>query len=583
MNNLKEIKKTCDLFMKAYKSYDDFILDWVESKSTIKKTVNAIFAKSNEVKMPPEYWEAQASLYVDGHMLTDPKVIRKMRNAVGAFVPEEVRNALSFWTDNPGFWCFWVIKEALEDDFFIIEDLHTRQTHLMHSPDTTYLQTDKYSRNKHYLCLMLPNGLCLQTIGIPLFNSLSASEMQFFFALFSPGLELGPAINKNFLRLLDLEDISGIPLFVEGNAELKQTWQPFKLKSFSLSDLKGTWESKKLGNLQLFSFMYEDNSYASLPNFSVLETEQNILTVHLVRDNKSGEMALFTSTDASYTLFAALLMRSIPELTLPKKPSVSISLVLAMLLAEGNYPLPWKKFKQILDVQSDHDGRRGFVPELPPGKQQELWALIGEDQKIDIRNILPSTQAEDSTYRAEYQVDPADKGYELFGWPKPPKQIQSLFTSPLNDSAVFEVVEDNASLEMFNTLTNSSYAKEIGNEGLASFITALFVDYFPSSINLELMNSFIWLLLYKGKESLPARSYAIELLKMHSLALTDIYFEGEAFLQDFTKFIRKILCTRGLCSLSSRPKGDEVAKGTYTIRGTGAFYSLVKPAEYRVY
>ena len=162
--------------MKAYESYDDFILDWVESKATIKKTVNAIFAKSNEVKMPQEYWEAQASLYVDGHMLTDPKVIRKMRNAVGAFVPEEVRNALSFWTDNPGFWCFWVIKEALEDDFFIIEDLHTRQTHLMHSPDTTYLQTDKYSRNKHYLCLMLPNGLCLQTIGIPLFNSLSASE-----------------------------------------------------------------------------------------------------------------------------------------------------------------------------------------------------------------------------------------------------------------------------------------------------------------------------------------------------------------------------------------------------------------------
>ncbi|HKM05493.1 MAG TPA: hypothetical protein VJ869_00765 [Sphaerochaeta sp.] len=583
MNNLKEIKKTCDLFMKAYESYDDFILDWVESKATIKKTVNAIFAKSNEVKMPQEYWEAQASLYVDGHMLTDPKVIRKMRNAVGAFVPEEVKNALSFWTDNPGFWCFWVIKETLEDDFFIIEDLHTRQTHLMHSPDSTYLQTDKYSRNKHYLCLMLPNGLCLQTIGIPLFNSLSASEMQFFFSLFSPGLELGPAINKNFLKLLDLQDISDVPLFVEGNSELKQTWQPFKLKSFSLSDLKGTWESKKLGNLQLFSFMYEDTSYASLPNFSVLETEQNILTVYLVRDNKSGEMALFTSTDASYTLFAALLMRSIPELTLPKKPSVSISFSLYRLLTKGNYPLPWKKFKPILVSQGDSEGKEVSMPKMTPERMQELMALIGEDQKIDIRTILPSIETEDSTYLSEYQVNPADKGYELFGWPKPPKQIQSLFISPLNDSEVFEVVEDSASLEMFNTLTNGSYAKEIGDEGLASFITTLFVDNFPRSINLELMNSFIWLLLYKGKESLPARSYAIELLKMHSLALTNIYFEKEEFLQDFTTFIRKILCTRGICSLSRRPTRDEVAKGTYTIRGTGAFYNLVKPAEYRVY
>jgi len=81
----------------------------------------------------------------------------------------------------------------------------------------------------------------------------------------------------------------------------------------------------------------------------------------------------------------------------------------------------------------------------------------------------------------------------------------------------------------------------------------------------------------------PARSYAIELLKMQSYPLTDIYFEREAFLQDFTSFIKRILCTRGFCSLAKRPSSEEVRLGTFTIKGSDAFYSLVRPGEYRIY
>ncbi|MBI9096468.1 MAG: hypothetical protein JEY71_16520, partial [Sphaerochaeta sp.] len=167
MYNLKKTKKTCDFFIKAYHIYDDFIFDWVESNAPIKKTVHAIFSKSTEDDLPKEFWIAQASLYTDAQMITDPKTIKKMSKDVEPYASEDERQALSFWADNPGFWCFYAIKETLKDNFFIIEDLVTGDTHLMHSLDIAYMQTDAVSRNKHYLSLMLPNGSCLQALGLP--------------------------------------------------------------------------------------------------------------------------------------------------------------------------------------------------------------------------------------------------------------------------------------------------------------------------------------------------------------------------------------------------------------------------------
>ena len=583
MYNLKEIKKTCDLFFKAYQSYDDFIPDWLDSKPPLRKTVRAILSKADTVDLPEDFWKAQASLYIDAHMLTDPKSIRKMLKEVEPFASEDTRKALAFWADNPGFWCFYAIKETLGDDFFIIEDLVTGQTHLLHSSDIGYMQTDVAYRNKHYLSLMLFNGSCLQAIGFPKFNSLPASDLQFFLSLFSPGLALSPAINRNFIRLLDLESISSLPVFVEGDVALKQTWQSFRLKDFSIFDLEGTWDSQEKGRLQIYRFVQEAASYASLPNFSVLEAERGILTATLVRDNKSGEMALFTSTDTSYALFALLLNRSYPELDLPEKPSVSISLGLSLLLSEGTYPLPWNKFKGLLDAQDEYDDNPIPVPELTPERLQELLDLSGDDNHIDIRDVLSRPTAQKQAYQDTYQVDPNDKGFEMFDWPVPPQGIQDLFDSTLNDSVVFEVMEDKRSLDLFNTLTNGSYANLIEQDGLASFITSLFADAYPEKVSMFLMNAFLWSLYYKGSSWVPARSYALEILKMKSYPLTPIYFEREAFLQDFTSFIKRILCTRGLCSLAKRPSPEEVRLGTFTIKGSDAFYSLVRPGEYRSY
>ena len=583
MYNLKEIKKACMRFIKAYNSFDEFAYDWTESKPLVRKTINAINSMANEDDLPEIYWETQNSLYIDSQMFTDSKTIKKILKGFGPFITQEGKEVLSFWIDNPAFWCFYAIKETLEDDFFIIEDLVTEEKHLMYSRDITLMQKDNFSRNKHYLSLMLPNGSCLLTTGLPRFNLLSGTDVQFYFSLFSPGLDLGSAINRNFMKLMELDTICSYPIFVDGEIEIKKTWQPFKLTSFDITEIAGTWDSKVLGKQQKFDFVSGDSRMKNLPNGYMLTAGAFSLGATLVRDTKTGAMALTTRSDASYTLFAALLNRTYPQLELPNKPAISISMGLNSLLNDRDFPLlPWNKFSSLLEPQQLSDDTELFKPTIFDDWNQELLDRQYSNKPFDIRNLSLSEEPSGSTRISVSRVDEKDQPFELSGWPKPPREIEALFNKPLDDSPTFDVSEGDASTTLFNALTNGSYAKEIGKEGLAAFITALFVDYFPKDISLYLMNAFFWILYYKGKESIPARSYAIELLKLQPNLITDIYVERETFLQDFTSFIKKVLCTRGICSLSCRPTGEEVTKGTYTIKGTDAFYSLVVPAEYRV-
>ncbi|MBI9096436.1 MAG: hypothetical protein JEY71_16355 [Sphaerochaeta sp.] len=55
--------------------------------------------------------------------------------------------------------------------------------------------------------------------------------------------------------------------------------------------------------------------------------------------------------------------------------------------------------------------------------------------------------------------------------------------------------------------------------------------------------------------------------------------DAEAFIEAFSVFTKKLRCARGICSLKARPTPDEVLQGTYAIKATDAFYSLLRPSE----
>ncbi|MBI9096475.1 MAG: hypothetical protein JEY71_16555 [Sphaerochaeta sp.] len=353
MYNLSEIKKTCSRFSQAYDHLRDAIYTWARSKAPLRRNISWMFMSNYGPDLPEEYSEIQVQLFVASHALTNPKAIKRILRNVGSEASANEKEVLSFWVDNPAFWCFYAIRETLEDEFFIIEDLLTGQTHLFHSHDVAYMQKQALSRNKHYLSLMAANGSCLQPIGFSKYNSLSASDMQFYLSLSAPGLDLTSAINKNFWPIITLDSIRAIPVIVEGDIELKRTWQPFKLETFAIEDLPGTWVLKDRKAQQRFTFATTDAAMRGLPNYKTLKATHTGLKAILVREKSSGAMALITNSDASYSLFSAMLNRSFAELALPEKPSVSISLALTSLLDEGDHPVPWKKYLTILAFQKE--------------------------------------------------------------------------------------------------------------------------------------------------------------------------------------------------------------------------------------
>jgi len=178
--------------------------------------------------------------------------------------------------------------------------------------------------------------------------------------------------------------------------------------------------------------------------------------------------------------------------------------------------------------------------------------------------------------RQSYEPSLEDKKFELTGWHLPPKELMPYFGSDLENSSLFEVFHTMKPVEQFSKITNRSSDDEIREHGILGFVENLFHDEFDEDVDLILMNAFFWLLFYNGDGWLPVRSYAIEMLKLFPHPLISAYPEPEAFIEAFSGFTRKILCTRGICSLKTRPKAVEIRRGTYAIKGSDAFYQLVE-------
>ena len=201
-------------------------------------------------------------------------------------------------------------------------------------------------------------------------------------------------------------------------------------------------------------------------------------------------------------------------------------------------------------------------------------------QEVDaaIENIL-AIQEKVERERQSYEPSLEDKEYELTGWPLPTEEILPDFDSELKYSSLFEVLHTTKSAEQFSKITGGSSDAEIQKQGILAFVENLFTDYFDEDAVFILMNAFFWLLYHNGKDWLPVRSYAIEMLKLFPYEIQKSFSMDTIFIEEFSIFTKKRLATRGICSLKARPTTEEVKNGLYAIKATDAFYSLLRPSE----
>ncbi len=354
MHTYNQLESLCAIFDQGFDDIQGFIHDWGTSNIPVRNTMEAIITSGGQRDTIITDVELNIGyLYMLSEFFQDPKAIGQVLTQHKAELTPEGDHVLSFWQENPGFWCYFSVKEELEDDFYLIEDHMTGEEHILYSKGVGVLLEEAGSQFLHFVCLMLSNGGCLQTIGLIKYNHLPVTDFKYYCSLFKPQVGLKDIISKHYRQFWKLDDIAHMPRIKHKVYDLGYAWQPFSLPSFDIAKLGGKWITWKHDSLEKSFISQTDPSMDSLPNRRLFEIAAPAMSGSIVRDPKTGEMGLATNAEVAYPFYAAMLNRAYPELKLPEKPSVFISAALRSLARDSDLPFPWKKFDKILEYREE--------------------------------------------------------------------------------------------------------------------------------------------------------------------------------------------------------------------------------------
>ena len=630
MNNYKELKKLCIAFAKGFEDVKALAWDWGNSKKSIKKAMLEI-QKSGPDGIAMEYEIQNSYLYLIAEVFQDAKAMKQLRTRHEAELTLEGMQVLSFWEKEPGFWCYFSVKKKMATDFFLILDHMTGKEHTLYSKGISTMQTWQGAEELRYLCMILPNEECLQTVGVIKYYKIPVSDFMFYCSLFKPQSSLKTILSKHFIPFFKLDAIATLPMLYQKGHAMGFVWSSFSLPEFDILQLGGNWFVDTLGTQQKFIFDLPDSTMDKLPNSTLFDTTSRVMSGVILRDSTTGEMGIMTNTEAAYTFFAALVKKAYPELKFSKKPPFSFSAALQAHLIEREFPLPWKKFEEIIEYEPE-PGPEGyddftidwehvrkefdnlpddepFAPQLKgllgifltsqetgePLDVDALAKVTGMDkEKVELMLKSVEDNPERSPYswlvdddddffgdmsdEETYEVPPEDKKFEMKNLSMPEDEDGELLYQDLSGSTLFSVNNIQKAEEQLLGMTSEAFAAEIPKYGLLDSIEELFTEEFEE-LDYPVMNAFFWLLLHNGKKWIPLRSYAIEMLKWFSSLLFEEYESDNDFIYDFSIFVLTVLSPVGICSLEKRPSVASTNTGTYKIKATEAFFSMLKVSE----
>ncbi|MDY0290238.1 MAG: hypothetical protein RBR15_15535 [Sphaerochaeta sp.] len=598
MKQYEELEELCVFFDKGYADIEDLVGKWGSNKKKIEEVKAEIYKTYVPDTIIKGYPLGSAFLYLLSEFFQDPKAIALLKAKHSSELTPEGLSVLTFWEKNPAFWCYFSVKKRLDENFSLIEDLLTGEEHTLYSPSVDNLYARESSKGLRSLCLMLPNGKCLQTVGIIRSFRIPVSDFKFYCSLFKPQKGLKAILKEHYATFFKLDTIANIPLLICEGQEMGFAWQGFTLPEFDINKLGGTWDRTTLKAQQRFSLYDPDSSMDKLPNKKLFYTNPRVMALSILRDTTTGEMAIVTNTEVAYTFLSALVKRSYPELKLPKKPSVFICASLHTLLLSMDIPLPWKGYdklpsenptlqhsKGLLDLYlASRETKKSFDSNaISKGRgmdSEEAQRVLDEYKTTDRRSFFEDLFDDFFDEEEFYEVPPEDKKFELKNVPMPLDEEEDgeLLYQSLTDSDLFSVGDSEKAEKLIIEEAPKAFAEEIITSGILAFIEEMFIEEFEElhEIDYPLMNTFFWILLHKGKKWVPLRSYAIEMMKWIPGLIFEDFEDDEEFINVFSLFVFNKLSPLGICSLTNKPTLEEIEKGTYMIKGTEAFYSLLK-------
>ena len=171
----------------------------------------------------------------------------------------------------------------------------------------------------------------------------------------------------------------------------------------------------------------------------------------------------------------------------------------------------------------------------------------------------------------ELILSESDKQNALSGFPIPPPAIRRKFSYPLNDKEVFLIYDSVIEYHLFLSLAGESKSESVGADDLVFHIEDLFLDTFDD-LGFDIMNYFFYMLTHIGDVWHSVRSYGFEILKLyHQVIFPDLETDSAGFIELFSQFVYRKLCTNALCEVQKRPSREDRKNGTFSVKRTPFF------------
>jgi len=589
---------------------------WAEDREDISPTLEKIGALAFDTGSPrfyPEWYAEKRTEYVVSRILTNSEMIRVFLQENQSTLSDEQAGLLSHLVLNPAVWVYGMV--SMEESFpmteISVEDFTDTPFVVMHK----LVDEQEYLLLPYRIALVLYNGAGYQTFGYHhAFSAVYSDDIRFFFAGLDSGepvdmTSMTESIDRRFIDFLLLDSIAFHNESMIEDEYIDIYWDEYPIGAdFDTKQIPGKWRHSRSGSFHCMVFDSPDKRMRSLPVPPELQRFANesgngwqfpeFAIAALFVDSERQCIALLASTQSAWISLLHLVAPTVavvdPETILDPQHSVSLP-VFAVSGQIGNFAFPWRTWQQQatpmakdLFKELEHVAKsRAVLNEYLDARELSLrFDLDARCKRMDVDASVVSELAkviENMGRRAEipddmFDITTIEGDFELQGLaPLAPREYDFL-SLPLDESELFSI-DTMSAFPLFEVLTNGS--QHIGVADLSESLEDLFYAFFDEidTLPLVMMNYLFLLLLHSGRQWTPVRTFAIEVLKLLFPYLKEIGDDdADVFATRFSEFVYRQLRTHAVVEVKGRPSADQKFWGTYEIRPTQFFLTLVKKA-----
>jgi len=582
--NIQEVKRVEAIFSEGYNEVQSLVEKLFSKDKNLKYGVSKVLRLAKEQGREDVIGKFLVIQYIMGKALTSPAIMRALLKANEEVLSPDAKQALSYWIEHPAFWSCFSFVRNVEGFLCEAKDILTDESLLIYSKGLLDTQKKPEMFGKNYIVLLTPNGQCLQTVGLFHYFPGTVEDLTYYGnlldkALFSKG-GLSALIEAHFSEFFALDSTSNQMQIVQNQEIFQICYAHVEPSAELFAQLDGsTWEKEQLGKTLSYSLHYANRELVSLS--SDLQLMQGILAkgMKVFTDTEHSFLLLRANTYTSFQLLARYLQ--LPSL----EAEHVLSLFFVLFLENQGTDLPWSPFPLVSEEESERKDGFQYLSTImkeylqcqdtgSPFVLEDRCKAHGVDVEVFKAFVGDFLQ---SQKKHALHIKGEDEQYAIDRWSAPDVDEIEEYALALTDSALFYFDETDEVLAMFGSLTGNTMEEDLYEAGLPSLVEELFFEEFGFRVGVLVMNTLFVIMHARGKEALYARSYALEILKLFPSILAQYDDDSEAFIVQFSKFVLRKLCTKGICSIQSRPGSDIRKKGLFPIMATPFQLAFINP------